>query len=113
MTAIEALAVTALRRWCYNRAKQRSGTVTNYKRQGWQERNNRQCDARLIYCIDFERIFAKLPAGAQVMLLLAHRDGWTEAEIACSSGISVRSTFTYLEAARTTLGELLEANNLL
>jgi len=51
----EALAVARLRQWCYDRLSLTSARTCDYQRQGWQQRNDRAFDARLVRVIDFGR----------------------------------------------------------
>jgi len=113
MTTIEVLAMAAIRRWCFDRLKLQSGQRTNYKRAGWQERNTRQMDARHIRVIDFERVLAKLPASVQVMLLLAHRDGYAPDELATMGNVDTRTIKAHLRVSLAALGQLLDAEGLL
>jgi len=75
MTSFEALAVTAFRRWCADRAAIRSGQTMQYKQRGWTPRSQCQTDARIVRALSFEQAFETLPDHEQSALLLAYRDG--------------------------------------
>ncbi len=113
MTLPETLAVAAIRRWCYDRQKLKNGETVSYKRSGWAERRQRDLDARLVRVLDFEKIFQTLTSEEQIMLTLAHCNGYTEAEMSAMTNLSVRSIATYLPQTRYKLAMALDAVDLL
>jgi DNA-directed RNA polymerase specialized sigma24 family protein len=109
----EVKVIAAIRRWCYDRAKLTSGRGNQYQHRGFQRRDERTYDARQVRVLDFERVFSKLPEGSQVLLLLAHRDGLGECELAAMIGADWRTMRRWLMDTRIALGTLLEARDLL
>ncbi|WP_058186800.1 RNA polymerase sigma factor [Terracidiphilus gabretensis] len=113
MSIIEVKVIAAIRRWCYDSAKLVSGRGNNYQHRGFQRRDERSYDARQVRVLDFERAFSKLPEQNQVLLLLAHRDGISECELAAMISVSPNSMRRWLMDTRIALATLLEHQNAL
>ncbi len=113
MSIVEVKVIAAIRRWCYDRHKLASGKGNQYKHRGFQRRDERTFDARIVRVLDFERAFTKMPAGAQVLILLVHRDGLTPEEAASIIGVSVPTIRKCLMDTRQALAVLLEQVNAL
>lgn len=85
----------------------------HYKRQGWQARNQRNADARIVRVVDFERAIGQLPEASQILLMLRHCDGYSPHDLAQMSGTSERNIEYSLSAAREALGLILDRMELL
>jgi DNA-directed RNA polymerase specialized sigma24 family protein len=109
----EALAVARLRQWCYDRLQLNSARTVAYVRAGWQQRNTRQFDARLVRVIDFDRALATLDADEQAALILTYRDRQQSPDIAHALHCSVRKLTYLLPTARRKLAAQLDRLNLL
>ena len=91
----------------------RNGRTTDYQREGWRQRDARSADARIVRVVDFERCLSRLPQAAQVMLVLAHRDGHSHHQLALMSGTSPRFIQYQLSAARESLAAALDEADML
>ena len=109
----EALAVARLRQWCYDRLSLTSARTCDYQRQGWQQRNDRAFDARLVRVIDFGRALASLDAEEQAALVLTYRDKAGHRATAQALECSERKLAYILPLARRKLDDKLERLNLL
>ena len=107
----QVLAVLALRRWATERRHIRSGNTTNYRRTGWRERRQRDADAALVRCLDFERALSRLPMVEQAALIATYRDGLRHH--ATAIGCSDRKLAYLLPLARLHLAETLDRLDLL
>jgi DNA-directed RNA polymerase specialized sigma24 family protein len=113
VSSFEALAVAALRRWCTERAALRKGEVSNVAAQGWQPRNARAADARIVRVLSFEQAFATLAEREQSALLLAYRDGLSTGAVSNALRLSVPLTQARLVRARLSLADALDRRDLL
>jgi DNA-directed RNA polymerase specialized sigma24 family protein len=113
MTTAEALAVARLRQWCCDRLQLASARTCDYRRVGWQQRQDRQFDSRLVRVIDFGRVLASLDADEQTALVLAYRDRERFPAIAQMLHCSVRKVAYLIPAARRKLAAALDKLNLL
>jgi DNA-directed RNA polymerase specialized sigma24 family protein len=109
----EVLAVCRLRQWAKDRAAMRSGQVTDYRRQGWRERRTRECDARIVRVVDFERALSRLTEEHQAILLLTYREHRDQRQVSDATGVSVRALSYKLPAARQALASILDRLDLL
>jgi len=113
ITPDEVLAITRLRQWSADRALLRASKTTDYQRTGWQARNHRQCDARLVRVIDFERALAHLPEDEQAVLLLVYREKQSHSDAAVALHFSTRKVQYMLPRARRNLANILDRLDLL
>ena len=113
MSITEVKVIAAIRRWCHNRQRLSTPRNQGHKWRGHVASAERHHDARLVQVIDFELAFALLAAQDQVLLLLAHRDGIGECELADMIGVDWRTIRGWLMHSRLTLATLLEARNAL
>jgi DNA-directed RNA polymerase specialized sigma24 family protein len=113
MTLYEHMAVAAIKRWWQERLRTRTGQAVSYKRQGWTERRCRSFDARLVRCIDFERVLSGLAGEQQVLLLLKYRDNMPIQEIALVVEMPTSTVLYQLRNARWALYDALDRHNLL
>jgi DNA-directed RNA polymerase specialized sigma24 family protein len=109
----EALAVARLRQWCYDRLELRNCRTVDYSRKGWQDRNTRTFDARLVRVIDFGKALGMLDAEEQAALILTYRDRERSYHTAQALGCSVRKVEYLLPLARQHLAAALDRLNLL
>ncbi len=109
-TSFEVRVIAAFRRWRFDRQCLAQGQIYRYKVRGWQQREQRQCDARMVRVLDFEQALENLPAPVRVLLLLAHADGYTnEDPVEMSKGKLTRYQIAIvLRDARYALGLILE-----
>lgn len=112
-TSGEVLAVARLRQWAADRLAVQHGRVTNYKRQGWQQRNSRSEDAKIVRVIAFAEALATLDPDEQAALVLAYRDREREPDIAAALGCSTRKICYLLPTARRKLADALDRRDLL
>ena len=112
MTALESLAVAALRRWSFDRAQLRHGTP-QVKRNGFTPRQSRQADARQVRIIDFERAFATLPPDQRTPLLLFYRDQLSPHHVADILGCSPQLAQFHAACALAHLTDSLDRLHLL
>ncbi len=108
MQPSEVLAIVRIRQWAADRAALRSARTVEYQRTGWQARNTRTFDARIVRVIDFERALATLTLEEQTVLLLTYRDGERQAATAHVANCSIRKLAYTLPAARKHLAEVLD-----
>lgn len=113
ITTAEALALGRLRQWSNDRAALRAARTCDYRRTGWQTRQDRQFDARLVRVIDFDRAMAKLSPQEQLALILTHRDREQIPRVAVAIGCCTRTVYTLLVEARRKLAAELEKLDLL
>ena len=113
MSITEVRVVAAIQRWCHDRSKLTSGKGNQFQHRGFQRRDERTFDARMVRVLDFERAFTKLPDADQVMMLMAHRDGIGLHELAEMISVSPNSMRRWLMDTRLALATLLEAQNAL
>jgi len=113
MEASETMAVVRLKQWCFDRSSLLSSRTTNYKRRGWQRRNERSFDARNVRVIDFERVLDRLSAEEQAALVMRYRDGETADSIAQALDCSVRKIDYLVKCARQKLATSLDRVGLL
>jgi DNA-directed RNA polymerase specialized sigma24 family protein len=113
MSMSEVLAITRLRQWSVDRAALRASRTTEYRREGWQNRNNRSYDSRLVRSIDFERALGKLTYEEQMVLTLTYRERHREKEVSKIMACSERKVSYLLPAARKRLAEVLDRMDLL
>lgn len=102
-----------LRQWAFERAKLRNGDTTHLTRSGWRERRQRQCDARNVRVIDFERALSRLTHEDQQALVLAYSDKARNEDIAAVLGCSPRKVTYLLPEARRRLTDILDRLDLL
>ncbi len=95
------------------RRQLRSGNTTDYRRSGWRERRQRDADARIVRCLDFERALSTLPMVEQAALIATYRDGLRHHATACAIGCSERKLAYVLPLARLHLAETLDRLDLL
>ena len=96
----QVLAIMRLRQWAFERAKLRNGDTTRFARNGWRERRQRQCDARNVRVLDFERALSHLNPEQQQVLVLAYNDKARHQDIAAVLGCSPRKVTYLLPIAR-------------
>ena len=113
MSPDEALAVARLRLWCHDRLALSGAKTCDYRRSGWQQRNERAFDARLVRVIDFGRALGKLDAEEQIALVLLYRDRQRFPEIAQALRCSIRKLSYLVPTARRKLAAELDRLNLL
>jgi len=113
MSPDEALAVARLRQWCFDRLALAGAKTCDYRRSGWQQRNDRTFDARLVRVVDFGRALGRLDAEEQQALVLTYRDRERLPRIAQALGCSIRKLSYLVPAARRKLATELDRLNLL
>ncbi|MDR3737586.1 MAG: hypothetical protein P4L40_01065 [Terracidiphilus sp.] len=118
MTALQCLALAALRRWCWERGALRRGTsVPPFVRPGRPSNDpadgTRRREAGIIRCIDFERAFDTLPAPQQALLLAVYREGLGDRVAAELIGKSQRYVAYAKIAALDALADVLDRRSLL
>jgi DNA-directed RNA polymerase specialized sigma24 family protein len=113
MSPDEALAVARLRQWCYDRLQLSNARTCDYQRNGWQERDCRTFDARLVRVIDFGRALGKLDGEEQTALVWRYRDRVPESAIAEAMQCSIRKLSYLIPSARRKLARELDRLNLL
>ena len=110
---IDLLAILALRRWADDRAVLRSARTTNYKTTGWQQRSNRNADARIVRVVDFELALGMLNPSQQEILTLVYRHGHNIAEAAALMRANPDTIGYHLARARHALALTLDRRGLL
>lgn len=113
---IEALAIAALRRYGYERRALKDAKPTRYDRlPGRPTERSRTTlyDARIIRCIDFERVLNAIGPTYSTILQLHYVDGETHQMTALAAGLSTRSAQTLLPQALTALARALDEADLL
>jgi DNA-directed RNA polymerase specialized sigma24 family protein len=113
MSPDEALAVSRLRQWAHDRIALRSAKTVDYQNRGWQARNDRCFDARLVRVIDFGRALATLDGDEQAALIFKYRDRCEVADIAIALHCSARRIGYLIPSARRKLAARLDTLNLL
>ena len=113
MSSAEVLAITRLRQWAVDRLALRASRTTDYKRTGWQARDTRTFDARLVRVLDFERALERLPEDEQMLLVLTYRERQCHQEVSKILRCSVRKLYYTLPAARKHLAEILDKLDIL
>lgn len=113
LTPPEVLTILRLRQWAYDRQALKSGAITSYKRQGWQQRQAQAHDARIIRVIDFERALAKLSEQEQALLITAYAHHEARGRIARLTACSERAVAYKLPTARRRLTAILDRLDLL
>jgi RNA polymerase sigma factor (sigma-70 family) len=113
MTSNEVLAITRLRQWSVDRLALRASRTTEYRRTGWQARNTRSFDARLVRVIDFDRALGQLSEEEQTVLLLVYRERQPQEEVCKILHCSVRKVSYILPRARKRLAETLDKMDIL
>jgi DNA-directed RNA polymerase specialized sigma24 family protein len=113
MSAAEVLAVTRLRQWNADRLALRASRTTDYRRHGWQARDTRTFDARLVRVLDFERALGRLPEEEQMLLLLTYRERQRYDEISKILNCSLRKVTYALPTARRHLADILDKLDIL
>ena len=113
MTIDEAMALARLRQWCSDRQQLSAAHTVDYMRRGWQERNDRHFDARLVRVIDFSRAMQALDPREQAALILTHRDREPASAVARALGCCERTVCNILPEARRKLAAQLDRMNLL
>ena len=108
----EAIALSRLRQWRYERCAIYTGKSVQYHRQGWQRRDNRQADARIVRVIDFDRAFATLHPVDQAALIL-FAEGHTRRHAAHILACAERTAATHRRKALAALAAVLEKLDLL
>jgi DNA-directed RNA polymerase specialized sigma24 family protein len=109
----EALAVARLRQWGAERISLVTGKTTNYQRHGWQKRNARSADSKIVRVIAFAEALATLDPDEQAALVLTYRDRERLAAVALALGCSARKVGYLVPAARRKLADELDRRNLL
>ena len=109
----EALALARLRQWAVDRMALRSARTVDYQRHGWQQRNDRRFDARLVRVLDFDRALSALDGEEQAALILTHRDHEAIDAVARALACSARKVHYTLIAARRKLAAELDRLDLL
>jgi DNA-directed RNA polymerase specialized sigma24 family protein len=113
VSSFEALAVVALRRWCADRRQIRDGRISDYTGKGYQPKNSRTHDARIVRVLSFEQVFALLDTDEQTALLVAYRDGLSLSAAANVTRSRAPVAQACLSKARLRLANLLDARDLL
>ena len=103
----EALAVARLRQWCADRLQLASARTVEYRPRGWQQRDSRTFDARLVRVIDFSRALATLDGEEQAALVLSYRDRQTRPDVARALHMSASKLAYMIPAARKKLAARL------
>jgi DNA-directed RNA polymerase specialized sigma24 family protein len=109
----EALAVARLRQWARMKISNAQGRSRSWKREGWQQRNERTFDAAQVQVIDFERAMNALPDEQKIALIWRYRDGASDERTALALGCSVRKVSYLVPMARRALASILDRLNLL
>ena len=112
----EVLAISALRRWRWERMQTRSGKIARHLRSPGRPDKRQQTaryDGALTRVIDFERALATLDTQDQMMLIRCDADGDTHGVVAEQLSMSVRTLQTKLPQARRKLAEALDRRSLL
>jgi len=109
----EVIAAMRLRQWVYEKARTKNGRTTHISPRGWQERRQREFDARIVYVLDIERAMAQLDPTEQTLIIARYRDRFTEPEIACAAGCSTRTVSRALPAAMKHFATILDRLDLL
>ncbi len=113
----EVIAVTALRRWAWERGRLRRGAVAIVLPQlpGRQRPAPRSAlrEAALIRCIDFERVYAVLTDEQQALLSARYVEGLPDRITAQLLDLTPAQVFRRLEIARLRLASLLDRADLL
>jgi DNA-directed RNA polymerase specialized sigma24 family protein len=91
----------------------RASRTTDYKRIGWQARDTRTFDARLVRVLDFERAFERLPEDEQMLPMLTYRERQHQEEISKILRCPVRKAAYTLPAARKHLADILDKLDIL
>ena len=108
----EAIALARLRQWRYERTAICRPAAVTFHRTGWQRRDNRHADARIVRVIDFERAFAHLCRTDQATLILeaeGHTYRYASRILACSE----RTAANHRHSALAALAAILEKLDLL
>jgi DNA-directed RNA polymerase specialized sigma24 family protein len=113
VTAIESLAVAALCRWSYNRAKLHRGEPSEPSRHGYTPRQSRTADARHVRVIDFEPAFATVPPDARLPLVFIYRDQIPTRHAAAILGCSPQVAVFHADEALSRLTDALDRRDLL
>lgn len=112
---LEHLAIARLRQWAQDRRLIRHGHACDIKPRPGKSGplHPTRFDARLVRTIDFERAFATLDPKHQALLWLRYADGDTMPEAAKAAGVSLRTAWSYMPAARKALADVLDRLDLL
>ena len=117
MQTDEALALSHLRRWGYERTRLLRGqgrAIKEYAtRPGWGSRHAASYDAAQVRCIDFENALSELDPADRVLLIVHYRDHDTMNNAAVAAGVSTRTAYTRCALARRHLAQVLEKKGLL
>jgi len=113
MTTDEVLAITRLRQWSVDRLALRASRTTDYQRAGWQTRDNRTFDSRLVRVIDFERALAQLTQAEQMLLVLVYRERQKHQDVSKALHCSARKVAYDLPPARRRLASILDRMDIL
>ncbi len=111
--ADQVLAICRIKQWAIDRSALKTSRTTEYRKVGWQQRTNRNADARLVRTLDFERAFARLSQEEQMALAYTYRDGYGHTVTALALGCSERKLCYLLPAARSHLADILDRLDLL
>jgi DNA-directed RNA polymerase specialized sigma24 family protein len=87
--------------------------TSDFRRQGWQARDTRTFDARLVRVLDFERALGRLPEEEQMLLLLTYRERQRYDEISKILNCSLRKVTYALPTARRHLADILDKLDIL
>ena len=90
MQSDEALALARLRQWAHDRVNLAQPRTQRQKHNGWERRDERTFDARLVRVIDFGRALASLTPQEQIALVLRYRDRETAGRISIAAGCGER-----------------------
>ena len=113
MQSDEALALARLRQWAHDRVNLAQPRTQRQKHNGWERRDERTFDARLVRVIDFGRALASLTPQEQIALVLRYRDRETAGRISIAAGCGERQVEGLLACARRKLASALDRLNLL
>ena len=117
MTTLEALAVSRLRQWFYDRAALRSAHAIDFAKEyigaGRTQRRAAVYDARIVRVIDIERVLDRLDDESKLALFAVYGEGQDRVAAAQRIGRCARSVFSVLPRARQRLADALDRLDLL
>jgi DNA-directed RNA polymerase specialized sigma24 family protein len=108
MTSTEALALSRLRQWAYERTAEQQSKTRNPEARGWCRRDERQFDARRVRTIDTEKALEALRPEQIVLLTYRYVYRETDEKTAQAVGYSVRKISYELPKARRMLARAME-----
>lgn len=104
----QVLAILRIKQWAVDRVALKTARTTHYTNRGWQQRTNRNADARIVRVLSFEQAFSRLSQDEQLVLIALYREGQGHELAAAALGCSKRKLAYFIPAARQHLADVLD-----